>query len=102
MNVVTPRARFVPNDAGMEAVLRLPPVENTMHVRAEQIAGRARSAAPVGETGSYRASIRVELDDEASANRPRYRVIADDYKAAWIEWGTVKMPAQRVLGAAAG
>lgn len=94
-------ARWVANPWGMRQVVRLPQVETAMKTYAEGIASRARSTAP-WLTGSYRDSIRVELEDQAGWDRPRYRVVADDYKSNWIEFGTEEMPAYRVLGQAVG
>ena len=45
-----------------------------------------RSIAPV-KTGAYRRSIHVERRGKRG-----YRVVADDYKAAFLEYGTVDTP----------
>lgn len=93
------RAVFVPNPRGAEEVMASQRVLSRLEARAEAIAARARQRAPVGETGNYRASIHVQRDD--THERPRFKVVASDYKANWIEWGTDVMRPRRVLGRAA-
>jgi hypothetical protein len=50
--------------------------------RAEQAADIARSNAPVGK-GDYRDSIGVEQEGDT------VQLVARDFKAHWIEWGTI-------------
>lgn len=71
-------------------------VQDELKRRAEALAEYARSIAPV-KTGEYRDSIAVVPTPEGSG----WRVEATDYKAVWIEFGTVDEPEKRVLGRAA-
>lgn len=50
------------NHAGMAALLHSPGVRADLSARAERVAEAARSAAPV-DTGAYKASIRVLIED---------------------------------------
>lgn len=66
----------------------------------ERAADAARAAAPV-DAGDYRDSIRVEPVEDGDTIG---RIVSDDYKAHWIEWGTVhhapKAPLRRGVKAA--
>ncbi len=59
---------------------------------AEKGAAAARSIAPVA-SGAYRDSIHTD-DSEGLP----VRIVADDFKAGWIEFGTSDTPKFRVLG----
>lgn len=53
---------------------------------AEQVEQAAQEAAPVGETGDYKASIHIEKDLRTGPDDfAHVRVVADDDKAAIIE-----------------
>lgn len=68
----------------------LAPLEDKVKAAAEI----ARGLAPV-MTGAYRDSIQADqvLDGDKLVNR----LIATDFKAHWVEFGTSRMPAQAVL-----
>lgn len=86
-------------------------VREGLLAQAKRGAAYAQSIAPVGdrahtlpsgyvdEPGDYRDSISGEVVFEKGAWRGR--VIARDYKAHWIEYGTRKMPKQAVMRRAA-
>lgn len=69
-----------------------------LHIRglAEAAADHAVANAPVDE-GDYRDSIHV-VAARAPNKFPIERLIADDFKAGWIEFGTEKMDPFRTLG----
>jgi hypothetical protein len=69
---------FVPDKDGLEELAE----EADFSDLAEEIAAEARAIAPV-EEGDYRDSIEV-----VSADGEEY-VVAKDWKAWWIEYGTV-------------
>ncbi len=77
--------------------MRSPAVKKALTAHAEKIAERARQIAPV-QSGAYRDSIHVEDADQA--DRPSVRVVADNFKALFIEFGTQDTPRFRVLGRA--
>jgi hypothetical protein len=66
---------------------------------AEAIAATARTLAPA-DSGEYRDSITVDVR-AGSTGRRRVAVLADDHKASWIEFGTVKQKKRAVLRKAA-
>lgn len=61
-------------------------IRRELRAVAEDAAEYARSIAPVDE-GDYKKSIHTEDLDDVNG-LPARRVIADDYKAIWIEYGT--------------
>jgi hypothetical protein len=73
--------------AGIGEVLTSGGVRSALNDIAEKAAARARSTAPVGETGEYRGSIRVESDTwrRGPFQYAIERVVADDDKAMAIE-----------------
>lgn len=79
-------SRFVPNPRFESEAKRSAEMKAAMKRGAQAAADEARRMAPV-DTGEYRASIRVvETADGA-------RVVADDDKATYIEFGTSDTPA---------
>lgn len=80
---------------GFERILdREPGVKRLMRRRAEEAASIAKSLAPVA-TGDYRDSIGVDEDIDG------VKLVATDFKAHWIEWGTVRTRAFAPLRTAA-
>lgn len=68
---------------GYAAILqREPGVRRVERERAEQAADIARSSAP-RRTGAYADSITVEQEGDT------VQLLASDFKAHWIEWGTI-------------
>lgn len=64
-------------------------VQPALDTSADELAARMKSLAPVDE-GDLKDSIRKEQGThELSRN-----VLTDDYKARWVEFGTVNQPAQ--------
>jgi len=88
--------RVVMNNRGAREVLTSPEVRAMLRQRAEAIALRARSTAPVN-TGDYRDSIGVE---SATTDRAVERVVARDRKSLIIESKTGNLV--RALGAEGG
>lgn len=82
------RLRWVPNRDRVLA--RDSHVERVLHRQAEKGADIARTLAPV-DTGRYRDSI--------VADGPNLE--ATDFKAHWIEWGTLRRRAHATLRTAA-
>lgn len=78
--------RFVPNPAFENQARRSTEMRAAMQRAAEEAADEARRLAPV-DTGEYRASITVVTTAEGA------RVVADDDKATYIEFGTSDTPA---------
>jgi O-succinylbenzoate synthase len=77
--------------AGYQQILEeLPSTQLVLHTNATFAAAHARSIAPV-VSGDYRDSIEAEGPD----------LVATDFKAHWIEFGTVRTRAQAVLRTAA-
>jgi hypothetical protein len=85
---------FVPNMKGIAALGLTPMMREALRRRGEAAAEQARVTAPY-QSGNYRDSIGVDIiveDGTAVA-----RLLASDFKASWIEFGTVKWPAHRTL-----
>lgn len=93
-------ARVEPSYQGIGDVMRSPGVRRAVTRAADRIADEAQriARAEAYDTGDYADSIHVEVD--SSGRRPRARVVASDYKALWIEFGTVDTPKVRTLGRA--
>lgn len=70
------------------------PVRLVLQERAEEVAEEARRLAPV-DTGAFRDSITPEVFKERSGFRAR--VVAYDWKAHFIEYGTIRRPARAPL-----
>ena len=90
---------FRPTRNGVEKVAQSEEVRRALRKIAEAQAEEARRTAPV-DTGAYRDSIHVE-EDTSPDGRARVFVIADDPKAAFIEYGSQTTPRFRTLGRAA-
>ncbi|MGH2651415.1 MAG: HK97 gp10 family phage protein [Actinomycetota bacterium] len=88
--------RFVPNPVGIEALKRSVGVQVVLTALGTALKAAAQSHAPV-QTGKYRDSIEVEDGDLPGTKR----VVAHDFKANWIEFGTVDTPAFAPLRTAA-
>lgn len=92
---------FKANPAGIRALESTEAMGRAMLHHAERVADRAREIAPV-DTGAYKASIKAEVVDRDG--KKVGRVSADpvspdgEHYASYIEFGTSKMDAQRVLG----
>lgn len=78
---------FIPNPAMQAELEGNPLMVEAMKSRAEQGAEAAKNLAPV-ETGDYRDSIQADAGIEDGAAKGR--VVATDFKAGWIEFGTVQ------------
>jgi phage gpG-like protein len=61
-------------------------------LKAETVARKATGDSPLLETGAMRDSIHSVIEGHTAV------VASDDPKAAWHEFGTVKMPARSFLG----
>jgi hypothetical protein len=81
------------NHAGMAALLKSDPVRALLHEKAEAIADRARSSAPV-DKGEYQDSIRVVSD---TTDRAVERIVATAPHALIVEAKTGNLA--RALGA---
>ena len=81
------------NAAGLNAALSQQGVRDELERVAEQVATRARASAPV-QSGAYRDSIHVEIDDDWL--RPRARIVADVPHATSVEASTGNLT--RALG----
>jgi len=90
---------FTSNRRGIGQVADGAEVRRALRKIAEAQADEARRTAPV-DTGAYRDSIHVE-EDTSPDGRARVFVIADDPKAAFIEYGSQTTPRFRTLGRAA-
>lgn len=81
--------RFVPNPAGIKELARSREMQASMLREAEEIADAARGLAPVDQS-DYIASLGTET---AADERGVYaRAISTDWKAGFIEFGTVDTP----------
>lgn len=94
-------SRFIPNRQGVGQVMRSAEVSRALRKRADRIADEARriARAEAYDTGAYHDSIHVVED--TSGDRARARVVADDPKASFIEYGTETVSKVRTLGRAA-
>lgn len=90
---------FRPTRNGVEKVAQSEEIRRALRKVAEHQADEARRTAPV-DTGAYRDSIHVE-EDTSPDGRARVFVVADDPKAAALEFGTSDTPRFRTLGRAA-
>lgn len=88
-------SKYLPNPEFNELMERTQTMANAMGVFAEEGADRAKEAAPV-LSGDYKESIKGEggFNEEGKAVG---RVWSDDFKAGWIEFGTLYLPARAVL-----
>lgn len=97
------------NSAELRNFLHNTELDAELFRRASAALDYAKSIAPVGEVGhnpessdepyepgAYRDSLHVERHSNPS--RVSYRLATDDYKRAWIEYGSTHMPKFRVLG----
>lgn len=90
-----PRIGFELDPGVVAALARSKEMGDLTLAQARAVADKAREIAPV-DTGAYRASIRAE--PVTSRRRTRYaRVVADDPKAAWVEFGTSRHRARAPL-----
>ena len=87
-------AKFIPNLAAPKLLSEGPAMERALKENADAVAERAQETAPV-LTGAYRESIRAESESG------RAGVVAEDFKAAWIEFGTYKLSGFHTLSRAA-
>lgn len=92
-----PRAKVRLNSPGVEDLLTAAGVRADLTRRMERVAEHAQSTAPVGETGNYRDSIRVEQD---TTDRAVVRVRAAVPYALAVEAHTGNLA--RALAAAGG
>ena len=88
------RMRFIPNSANIKRLGRTEEMLVYMGFRAESAAAAAQAIAPVA-TGAYRDSIEAQAG--FAENLAIGRVVAKDFKAGWIEFGTYKWPAHATL-----
>lgn len=92
--------KFIPKPYNFPKLAATPAMTYAMNVRAEDVAAIARRIAPVGETGDYRDSIEA-VSGNGDNGLSVGRVNAGDYKAWWIEYGTVKWAGHGTLRRAA-
>lgn len=88
------KVRIVMNPAYRQILAANPSVQLVVRSKAEEAAGIARDLAPVA-TGAYRDSIQVEQEGSDAL------LVATDFKAHWIEWGTIRTRAFATLRSAA-
>lgn len=91
-------AKFIPNPQCIPMIKRSKDLQDSLGSAANKIADTAKSIAPV-RTGAYRDSI--EGIDGLEKSEVLGRVIAKDFKAHWIEFGTTDTPTFAVLRKAA-
>jgi hypothetical protein len=97
--------RFIPNPIGLAALSTNAQLKFALREVAAVVTAAAKELArrEAYDNGDYYRSIRpasgVEKTDEGPAAIAR--VNAWDFKAGWIEFGTVKMPAKKILQRAA-
>jgi hypothetical protein len=85
---------FEPNEANIEALGDTPAMAEALGIVAGQCANNSKGIAPV-RSGAYRDSI---VEEHGVENGKAFgRVVAGDYKAGWIEFGTVRAAAKAVL-----
>jgi hypothetical protein len=97
-------SKIVPNPAGIAALQLTPAMQASLKREAERVVDMAKSMARAEayQTGAYMRSIRAAAGvDKAGRHTTVARVNAFDFKAAWIEWGTQRMPAKHILTRAA-
>jgi len=88
---------------GVRAMLSSEMIGKMLLERAEQIAVRARSLAPVGDpdtdphSGRYKNSFKVRLSFDASRKRMQAVVYNDSPEAIFVEKGTVNQDPQHIL-----
>jgi len=92
-------SRFVPNPKAVEQLERGFAMQAHLKQRADEVAAEAKRIAPV-ETGAYRDSIEgvAGLDE---SGRMVGRALAADWKANFIELGTIHQAAMHILSSAA-
>ncbi len=85
---------FKYNHAVETAIRRSTQMREVLAVKSDAGAEAARAAAPV-RTGAYRDSIHGDV--VMSVDGFRGRIIADDWKAGFVEWGTIHNAAHHPL-----
>lgn len=99
---MAPRARYRPDYKGLGRMLTSQQMQQEMAQRTEQMKGICEGDAP-RDSGSYGSSFSVETGIRAGRKpRAESKLINDDPAAAYVEWGTSRTPAARVMGRAAG
>lgn len=84
---MNPRTRYKPNEAATKMLSRSTEMMRFVKNLADEAATYAKQVAPVA-TGAYRDSIHGEA--KVLGGKATGLVIADDFKALWIEFGTEK------------
>lgn len=79
--------KFVYNPTAEELLKHTAEMAAHLKYAAEKGADAAKAVAPV-RTGDYRDSIEAD----SSASEGKARVLATDFKAQWIEFGTIHTP----------
>jgi len=97
--MATSNFRFVPNPVAVTQLAAGEPMRETLEERAEQVAEEARTIAPTGPTGDYKESIEAASDIDRTG-KARGTVYANDFKARWIEFGSIHNIPQHVLSRA--
>ena len=92
--------RFIPNPVAVAQLQAGEAMEDTLRERAEEVAEAARAIAPVGPTGDYKRSIEATSDIDRTG-KARGTVYANDFKARWIEFGSIHNIPQHILSRAA-
>lgn len=90
--------KFVPNPAAPAALEATAAMAAMLERRAQMAATRAQEIAP-RQTGDYADSI--EGVSVFEGGKAKGRILARDFKAGWIEFGTWKWPAHATLRRAA-
>jgi hypothetical protein len=87
------------NPGWARELLSQPPVEDMVRVKTFEVFGRARDIArnEAFDTGDYFNAFRVEFHRSNNGDRPVGHVVNDDYKWAYMEFGTRKNKAIHTL-----
>lgn len=96
--------KVIPNPKGIAQLKLTPAMQASLKREAQRVVDMAKSMARVEayDTGAYMRSIRAAAGiDKAGIPTSVARVNAFDFKSAWIEWGTQRMPARHILTRAA-
>lgn len=91
--------QFRESEAGMRQLARSRLMANALRVTSTKIKDEAQASAPVGATGRYSRGFKVAAGVNHNGDLVG-RVRNDDFKAHWIEFGTIHMAARAVLARA--
>lgn len=88
------KVRVKVSRAGVRGMLNGPDIRRELAVRAERVQRMAQQIAPV-DTGRYRASIHVRMTTRGGV--PVAQIVAATPYAVYLEFGTRRMRAQKVM-----